>query len=147
MLGAIAMDITYKIAEPFGAVPEGWKYKIEDTDTNTHAWKALCDDFAATMERTLGVGPDDFEFPDWHYEKMSVYAYLYSRTFYHSRFICDVIEILRRHGCCFARFECYDVSKALGNVMIFTDGRVKLCRTAVQTGLATSLGYECTPST
>jgi hypothetical protein len=141
------MGITYKIADPFGGVPEGRKYEIADTDANTRAWKALCDDFAATMERTFGVGPDDYEFPDWHYEMMSVCAYLYSRTFYHSRFISDVIEILRRHGSCYARFECYDISKSLGDVMIFPDGRVILCKTAVQTGLATTLGYECKQST
>ena len=135
------MDITYEIDDPFGGVPDGQRYDITDTDTDTRAWEALCADFTATMERMIGVGLDDYEVAPWHYETMSVFVYLYSRSFYYARFIHDVIEILSRHGQCFARFECFDGKTALGDVMIFPDGRVILSTSAVRTGLAESLGH------
>lgn len=134
------MQITYEVRDCAG-VPDGRRFQIEDTDANTRAWQALCSDWAATMERTLGVGPPDYELGSWHHGMMSVFVHLYSQSFYHPRFIHDVIEILSRHGQCFAKFECFDGSETLGYLVVLPDGRAILDSLAVQAGLAKAIGY------
>jgi hypothetical protein len=135
-----AMQIAYEVGDCVG-VPGGQRFQIEDTDANAEAWRALCSDWVATMERALGVGPGDYEVGPWHNGMMSVFAHLYSRSFYHPRFIHDVVDILRRHGQCFAKFECFDASEMLGYVIVFPEGRAILDSLAVQSGLAGSIEY------
>jgi len=130
----------YEIADEFGGVPEGFRYKIEDNPETEKEWKALLSSFAEEFREFTSRDLKDFEFADWHFGRRSLFVCLYNEEFYNKRFLQRVQRVLENQRLeCFAKFECFDSSEDLiGGIMVFKD-KIIFDRLSEQTGLLRKL--------
>jgi hypothetical protein len=126
----------YEIAVRFGGVPDGQRYEIADTSESESEWRALLLAFACEFSEFTSAKHQDYDFADWHYGMMSVYAYLYNEAFYNRSFVPRVRKIIEQQQFeCYAQFECKDAKlRSLGDLMVLKN-KVIFSKLAEKTGL------------
>jgi len=130
----------YEIDDDYGAVPEWFRYSIEDTPETEKQWRSLQKAFAEAFPEYTSDDCRDYELPDWHDGMRVLFVYLYNPGFYNEVFLPKVKRILEqtRHEA-FAMFECFDDSDHLvGQFMVFKD-KVIFTRMSAETGLLRKL--------